>query len=122
MPRFVVLFHETPSGYARGDHYDLMLERGGVLCTWAFDALPQAGEPIVAERLPDHRLAYLNYEGDVSAGRGRVRRVDSGDYDLPSEAELEWTVELHGQTLRGTLTLTKLPGEPQRWRVALGRA
>jgi hypothetical protein len=122
MPRFVVLRHETPPGYARGDHYDLMLERGSGLWTWACEALPQAGQAIVAERLPDHRLVYLDYQGEISASRGRVSRVDAGSYDLLSEADAELAVELHGQTLHGTLVLAKLPGEGQRWRVVFGLA
>jgi hypothetical protein len=122
MPRFVVLFHKTPPDYGRGDHYDLMLERGGALVTWACESLPLAGQAIVAERLPDHRMAYLDYDGAVSAGRGHVSRVDAGTYDLLSEADAEWTVALHGQMLRGTLVLTRLPGDAQRWRVVLGLA
>src|SRR5262245_17631602 len=86
MPRFVVLRHETPPGYRRPAHFDLMLEEGGVLRTWALESLPPVGgEPIPAERLPDHRLDYLDYEGPVSGDRGSVSRVDFGTYEpLPS--------------------------------------
>ena len=78
MPRFVVLLHETPSGYPRGAHLDLMLEHAGALRTWALEKPPLPGEIVVAERLPDHRLEYLDYEGAVSHDRGVVSRVDSG--------------------------------------------
>src|SRR4051794_23553598 len=64
MPRFVLLRHETPAGSERPTHFDLMLEHNGVLRTWALSGLPAAGEPLLAEQLPDHRLAYLDYEGE----------------------------------------------------------
>ena len=52
MPRFVVLLHETPAGYSRGTHFDLMLEYGEALRTWALNKLPLAGDPVIAHRLP----------------------------------------------------------------------
>ncbi len=38
------------------------------------------GRELAARALGDHRLMYLEYEGDISGQRGRVRRVDSGTY------------------------------------------
>ncbi len=60
MPRFVLLEHRW-----EGIHWDLMLERGGVLCTWAIDApvVPEADLP--ARALPDHRRIYLEFQGDL---------------------------------------------------------
>jgi hypothetical protein len=117
MLRFVLLLHETPPGYPRHTHYDLMLERAGVLWTWALDRLPAAGQAGSAERLPDHRLAYLDYEGEVAAGRGRVSRVDQGEFEIAAESEERLVIALRGQALRGTLTLEQSSGEPHRWRV-----
>lgn len=31
-------------------------------------------------RLPNHRTAYLEYEGEISGGRGEVERVMAGDF------------------------------------------
>src|SRR5690348_2558350 len=81
MPRFVVLLHETPAGYARRNHFDLMLESNGVLLTWAIPELPTTDGSVAAERLPDHRLMYLDYEGPVSRDRGSVQRVDGGEFE-----------------------------------------
>jgi hypothetical protein len=53
MPRFVILRHDSP----RGVHYDLMLEDGDVLKTWALPQPPEAGVEMVCDALPDHRLA-----------------------------------------------------------------
>src|SRR5262245_29210037 len=102
MPRFVVLLHETPPGDSRGRHYDLMLEQGGALWTWAINALPCAGgEAIPAERLPDHRLAYLEYEGEVAGNRGSVSRIDCGTCELLTDGADEFRFRVAGAILTG---------------------
>lgn len=64
-----------------------MLECGGVLRTWALQQPPNDSKPQVVEALPDHRLAYLEYEGEVSGGRGSVSRWDAGTYE-PANADV----------------------------------
>jgi hypothetical protein len=118
MPRFVVLRHELPPGSPRGSHFDLMLEDGGVLRTWACDELPSLGQSVMADRLPDHRPAYLDYEGPVS-GRGEVTRVIAGEYELIAESEDALRVRLTAEKMRALLSIQKLPNESQRWRVSL---
>ena len=49
-----------------------------MLKTWACREPPQAGVEIPCEALADHRLAYLDYEGPISGGRGSVTRWDRG--------------------------------------------
>ena len=73
MPRFVVLAHDWPS-----PHWDFLAESGGVLRAWRLLAEPAAGAEVPAEPNADHRLAYLDYEGPVSGGRGRVARWAAG--------------------------------------------
>jgi hypothetical protein len=101
MPRYVILRHESP----RGLHFDFMLERGEVLKTWELPAEPQAGCETPARPLPDHRLAYLDYEGPLSGDRGRVTQWDRGDYELISESPAICQVILRGKKLHGPLTL-----------------
>jgi hypothetical protein len=119
MLRFVVLLHETPAGYARGTHFDFMLEHGGVLRTWALDKLPAVGDTVLAERLADHRLAYLESEGPIAGGRGDVRRVATGEYETLEEREGTLVVRLAGDSLDGTITLIADDEDAQRWRVSL---
>jgi hypothetical protein len=107
MPRFVILRHETPPGRGRGLHWDLMLECGGVLRTWALAEEPEAGKSIAAEQLPDHRLDYLHYEGPVSQNRGTVSRWDNGEYKILEESPTQLTIALDGARLSATATLTK---------------
>jgi hypothetical protein len=104
MPRFVLLYHECPPSFGKPSHWDLMLERDGVLLTWSLPTLPavwggEVGvgfEQIGATRLADHRLAYLDYEGPIGGERGSVTRVDGGEYDVVSEADGVLRVRLRG--------------------------
>ncbi len=101
MPRFVLLEHDHPVL-----HWDLMLECKGVLRTWRLDRVPTVTATISAEPLPDHRLAYLDYEGPVSGDRGTVKRVDAGQFtqgnscpDVVDHQAIE--LQLDGTRLRG---------------------
>ncbi len=89
MPRFVVLEHDHPRL-----HWDFMLEVHGSLRTWRLASQPCPGCAIAATPLPDHRLAYLDYEGPISGGRGSVVCWDRGCYDMErdddSSIELRW--------------------------------
>jgi hypothetical protein len=65
-----------------------------------------------AARLPDHRLAYLDYEGPVSSGRGEVKRIDRGDYEVVDESP-EWLrVRLAGAVAIGEVRLPIAPPPP----------
>jgi DNA polymerase Ligase (LigD) len=73
MRRFAILRHDFPFL-----HWDFLLETGGVAECWRLFREPCVDEPIATERLADHRLMYLDYEGPVSQGRGVVRAVLRG--------------------------------------------
>lgn len=109
MPRYVILRHEVPVGSARPSHWDFMLEHGDVLRTWAIEQWPDAVESQPAILLPDHRAAYLTYEGPVSGNRGEVARWDEGTFTTASDLTSE-SVEavLTGRRLRGRVTLIQL--------------
>ena len=115
MPRFVILRHEIPAGSERGTHYDLMLESEGVLRTWAIPELPAQGKVTPADALPDHRLAYLEYEGPVSGNRGSVTRVDEGEYELLAESAELFQVRLAGKGLVGRLELRQSADASKQW-------
>lgn len=90
-----------------------MLEAEGSLRTWALAEEPCGPLSCSAEQLPDHRLAYLDYEGDVSGGRGVVNRYDSGEYRVRQCDADHVIVDLAGGRLRGRATLVR-QGD-QRW-------
>jgi hypothetical protein len=117
MPKFVILRHDAPQGV----HFDLMLEVGDALRTWALAEVPEPGGETTAEALPDHRIAYLDYEGPVSGDRGTVVRYDRGTYTVDREGDREWVVQLAGEKLLGRGTLRRVSDAPGGWRFSLGR-
>jgi hypothetical protein len=76
MPRFALLEHHWD-----GVHWDLLLDVGDTLRTWAIDVPIVPGRVLPARALGDHRRVYLDYEGAISGDRGWVRRVDQGGYE-----------------------------------------
>lgn len=81
MPRAVVLEHTLADGSA---HFDWMIEHPVLrgerrLATWRTDDRPDRTDAFAAERIGDHRAAYLAFEGEIPGGRGRVRRVAEGE-------------------------------------------
>jgi hypothetical protein len=97
-------------------HWDLFLEVGSSLRTWSLASAPGPGDfCIEALEHFDHRLAYLDYEGEVSGGRGTVKRLDTGTYEAtwgPARIELR----LAGALLNGNFLLEfRNPGPRPAW-------
>jgi bifunctional non-homologous end joining protein LigD len=101
LPRFVVQEH-----YARSHHFDLRLERDGVLLSWA---VPK-GMPTdprknrLAMRVEDHALPHLDYEDPTPVGDEgavKVRIWDRGTYEAEKFSEDEIVVVLRGVRLDG---------------------
>lgn len=111
MPRFVILEHDHPFL-----HWDLMLEREETLLTWRLAAPLEPGKTISAERIGDHRVMYLDYQGPVSGGRGSVRRVEGGTFSWISDVgrlnDL-CHVRLIGERINGLLSLER--HDETRW-------
>ncbi len=122
--RFVIQKHA-----ARRLHYDLRLERDGVLCSWAVPrGLPTApGERRLAVRTEDHPLEYLDFEAWIPSGQygaGEMRIFDKGTYDAPEWEPKKITVRLHGERVRGEYHLVKTSGSRgsgQDWLVFLSK-
>jgi hypothetical protein len=115
MPRFTILEHDNP----RGKHWDLMLEMGESLKTWALAVAPASNVEILCQSLPDHRLVYLDFEGPLAGDRGSVTRWDSGTFQFQQQGDTEYVVELSGDKLHGRAMLNKMPDDPSRWRFLL---
>lgn len=119
MPRFVVLQHETPPGFPRGLHWDLMLEQEGVLRTWALAAEPLPNRLIEADELAVHRVAYLQYEGPVSGDRGSVTRWDEGEFAVVQETSERILLTMSGRKLQGMASLERRADDPVQWTFRL---
>jgi bifunctional non-homologous end joining protein LigD len=117
-PRFVVQRHA-----ARSLHFDLRLERSGVLASWAVPkGVPlRRGERHLAVQVEDHPLEYADFEGVIPAGQygaGTVEIWDRGTYELLEEkSDGGLTVRLRGDVLDGVWTLVPaaLDGDPRNW-------
>ncbi len=120
MPRFVILYHQLPDGHQRGSHWDLMLETSQVLRTWALAASPRPDAEIAATSLPDHRLAYLDYEGPVSRDRGTVTRWDEGQCQLLTLTESRCEVRLDGRRLACHVLLRQRSEGAEHWTATFG--
>jgi bifunctional non-homologous end joining protein LigD len=116
--RFVIQEHTTPEGV----HWDLMIEKGGVLITFRLSQSPEnaRNRAIEAVRIFDHPLRFLTYEGPVQKETGKVRIVERGSCRLLDENEDCMTLDLQGVLLQGSFTLTRL--EDARWEFAPQRA
>jgi hypothetical protein len=111
VPRFVVLEHQTPLGR----HWDFMLETASALATWSLAEPPDSTPTIAARALPDHRLAYLEYEGPISDNRGAVTRWDRGTYELRRYDRDEVAAVVAGEKLIGEVTLRCSADDPAAW-------
>jgi len=71
-------------------HYDLRLEQGGVLKSWAVPKglPPRPGIMRLAVNVEDHPLAYVNFEGAIPAGEyggGMMWRFAQGRYEITKQ-------------------------------------
>ena len=107
MPRYAILEHDHPTR-----HLDLLLESDGVLLTWRLSA-PLGCGAVDAEKAADHRLLYLDYEGAIGGGRGRVTRWDGGTYEWEMREPERIRVRLAGARLHGVL---RLEGSDGAWQ------
>jgi DNA ligase D-like protein (predicted 3'-phosphoesterase) len=104
---FVVQEH-----HARRLHYDLRLEKEGVLKSWAVPkGVPQeAGEKRLAVQVEDHPFEYGKFEGTIPAGEygaGTVTIWDRGHYECKSWESDKIEFILNGEKLRGRYVLAR---------------
>src|SRR3954462_8199512 len=103
-------------------HYDLRLEVGDVLKSWAVPKGPTLDpkEKRLAVHVEDHPIEYGDFEGTIPAGNygaGSVLLWDRGTYELLGDASAEKQLErgdfkfrLHGEKLMGEFALVKIKG------------
>ena len=106
--RFVVQKHQ-----ASHLHYDLRLEEGGVLKSWAVPKVPvnSAGTKRLAMQVEDHPLGYENFEGTIPEGEygaGSVEIWDRGTYHAVESGSEKWVVDINGRRLTGLFALVRI--------------
>src|SRR5438309_11956863 len=110
-PRFVVQEH-----HARRLHWDVRLERDGVLVSWAVPkGVPDdPGVNHLAVHTEDHPLEYGSFEGEIPRGQygaGSMTIWDSGRYETLKWTNREVKIRLHGQRVTGGYTLFQTGGK-----------
>ena len=118
-PRFVVQEH-----HARRLHWDLRLERDGVLASWAVPkGIPMLPKPNhLAVRTEDHPLEYLDFHGEIPHGQygaGTMTVWDTGTYDVEKWSDREVMCTFHGGRVRGRYVLFRTDKEPggNQWMI-----
>src|SRR5437763_13261868 len=99
--RFVVHEH-----HARRLHWDVRLERDGVLVSWAVPkGLPPDPDQVrLAVHTEDHPLEYATFEGEIPRGEygaGVMRIWDAGHYETKLWTDDKVEITLHGQRVDG---------------------
>ena len=97
--RFVIQEHDATSL-----HWDLRLERDGVLASWAIPkGLPEVPKQNhFAARTEDHPLEYASFEGKIPKGQygaGTMKIWDRGTYECLKWEPRKVEVALHGERL-----------------------
>jgi bifunctional non-homologous end joining protein LigD len=115
--RFVIQEH-----HARRLHWDVRLERDGVLASWAVPkGLPTDPETVrLAVRTEDHPIEYLEFSGEIPAGEyggGAMTIWDSGTYETEKWNSREVIVRLSGERASGRFVFirTDRDGGKDNW-------
>ncbi len=117
--RFVIQEHSATSL-----HWDLRLERDGVLASWAIPkGMPEAPrDNRLAVWTEDHPLEYLDFAGEIPKGQygaGTMTIWDSGTYECLKWEPRKIEVRLHGERLDARYALFPIDkGErPKNWMI-----
>jgi DNA ligase D-like protein (predicted 3'-phosphoesterase) len=109
--RFVIHEHD-----ATHLHWDLRLEMGGVLKSWAVPKQPPLKPDLkrLAIQVEDHRLDYINFQGRIPEGQygaGTVKIWDKGTYELKEKTENKIEVVFKGKKMKGHYALIRFRGQ-----------
>jgi bifunctional non-homologous end joining protein LigD len=112
-PRFVVQLHDATTL-----HFDLRLEMGAALRSWAVPKGPSLDPAVRRLAIPveDHELSAGEFEGvhpDHARGSGAVIIWDEGTLTVLTDAPEHIVFELDGSKLHGRFALTRTG--PDRW-------
>ncbi len=113
--RFVIQEH-----HARSLHWDLRLERDGVLVSWALPkGLPETPDQNhLAVHTEDHPLEYASFEGEIPQGEyggGSMTIWDAGHYEVEKWTDTEVKFVLHGD--RGTAGFVLFQTKDRDWMI-----
>lgn len=123
--RFVIHEH-----HASRLHFDLRLEIGGVLKSWAVPkgVSMNPADKRLAVHVPDHSLSYIDFEGQIAEGKygaGEVRIWDKGEFEAENAEEQlkkgKLDLTFFGEKLKGEFTLVKFTNQEKNWLIIKSR-
>lgn len=106
---------------ARNLHWDLRLERNGVLVSWAIPKEPptEKGVRRLAIQTEDHPMEYASFTGIIPEGEygaGSVELWDRGTYETEKWRDgEEIIVVIHGTRLQGRFCLIRFKRVKDGW-------
>lgn len=101
-------------------HYDLRLEKDGVLKSWAIPKEPPTvrGVKRLAIQTEDHPIEYANFEGIIPEGEygaGTVEIWDRGTFDIEEWGDDKIVIYIRGEKLKGRYCLIKFKKQEKSW-------
>jgi len=101
-------------------HYDLRLERNGVLKSWAVPKEPPVHKGVkrLAVETEDHPVEYADFEGVIPEGEygaGTVEIWDKGTYETEKWVENQIIIRINGTRLKGRYCLIKFKKQKNSW-------
>ncbi|TFF86760.1 MAG: 3'-phosphoesterase [Promethearchaeota archaeon] len=93
-------------------HWDLRLEKEGVLKSWAIPKGVPIDEDVKRLAIPteDHPMGYATFEGEIpegSYGAGQVKIWDNGTYNLLKWEDREIKVDFNGDKIKGIYVMIR---------------
>lgn len=107
MPEFVIQKHIHTDNPA---HWDMMLQQSDKLLTWRINVPPEniSSIPIEAEKIFDHPIKFLTYQGAVNNGNGNVEIADAGTYKIVEITPDKINISITGKIIKGMMELTQI--------------
>src|SRR3989338_2813518 len=104
------LIYSIQKHSAKRLHYDLRLQKGRVLKSWAIPKEPptKVGEKRLAVEVEDHPLDYAFWHGTIPKGQygaGKVELWDKGHYSVIEEDKNKLVIKINGKKLKGDYVL-----------------
>lgn len=122
------LIYVIQEHHARRLHWDLRLESGGVLKSWAVPkGIPETPNVRhLAVEVEDHPYEYASFEGEIPKGQygaGTVKIWDKGNYTPKLWEKDKIEVTLNGERLQGRYVLVRLKEseDKKNWLLLKGK-
>ena len=116
--RFLIHHHKAEKA---GLHYDLRLEREGVLKSFATRYLPELidgdKKKILLIQVADHKLEWFDFEGRIFTGYGKGNMYiwDKGTYETDKWTKSNIILTFTGQKLVGQYSLIPYRAKTDQW-------